>query len=352
MQTKTRDKKVQRTQEISQFFIQSHKSRKFQERYKKNECPNVQSRFLFDVNLKPITSIRPFNGFNEVDCEGIAKLMVKATRELTGDLSDWKFSKKDSLQDLILRCAFRLKDRAHVDHIDTIEIAPNEYALLLKRYLSSRDKVFSIELDRVFKLRDKNRLLFEVILSFVKGLPFQSMFDLNSPMVEWCWSFLLDEFDYCDEIENTLEKVKSLDGSVYFLKRNFRVYHSHVESDWSKQLRYYRPRKQVYKDIKAILLKSVSIDFSCINKVTIYDDRECDFDHRDTFLVSDHNNSDFVSQYIDMMNQLSADNDVLSTFSFACIDSNVVERFDENLLQKISELEDFVCELNDLLNKL
>jgi len=352
MQTKTRKKKIERTQEIPQFFIQSYNSGKLQKRQPKNERINGQSRFLFDVNLKPITSTRPFNEFNEVDCKGIAKLMVKATRELTGNLSEWKFSKRDSLQDLILRCAFRLKDRAQVDHIDTIEVAPNEYVLLLKRHLGSRDKVFCIELDRVFLLRDKNRLLYEIILSFIKSLPFQSIFDLNSPMTEWCWSFLLDEFDYCEEIENTLKKVKQSEGSINFIKRNYRAFQSHVESDWSKQLKYYKPRKQTYKDIKTLLLKSEKIDFNSINKVTIYENRECDTDHIDSFLVADYNESDFVRQYIDILNQVSADTDILSAFSFARVDSNKVERFDENLAQKISDLEDFVCDLNELLNKL
>ena len=318
---------------------------------KKIEGVKPKNRLFFKLTAQPLLSQPISYDLTEQEFRQLAKLMVDATRAFTGSIDGWEFGENNSLQELILRCAYRLQERARVDHIDVFHIEEGTLKLGLKRFIGSRATIYCISLKPIFKLKMKNRLLYNVLISFVKCLPFDSIFDKDGKVIDWIWSYLLRELDYCKEDEPNEDYQKRLEGSVNFYVRYSSVYNQSKVIDWQSQLKKYHPKKKVYKDIKELLLSSIKIDFSSPFKIAVRDNYECEMEHYQTFLLVDDEDSDFTSTYIDMLNQSSNDYDILSAYSYAFIEEGKIENFDENIIKELKKIEDFIFNLNELLQK-
>jgi len=352
MYIETQNNKLKRIEKFPQHTFQGVPTGKPPRRHKENEGVKPQNKLFFNLTAQPILSQPISEDFTETQFRQLAKLMVNATRTLTGNIDEWRFSEKDSLQELILRCANRLKDRARVDHIDIFNIEEEEFRLGLKRFIGSRGTIYCIDLKPIFELKKKNRLLFNVLILFVKSLPFASIFDTDETLIDWIWSYMMGELDCCKEDEPNEDYQKRLEGSVNFFTRYEKIYNKSEVKDWHTQLDKYHPRKNVYKEIKKLLLTSINIDFNSPFKITVHDDYECDMEHYQTFLIVDDSDSDFTSTYIDMLNQSSSEYDILSAYIYAFVEDGKVENFDENIVHELTKVEDFIYNLNELLQKL
>tara|TARA_R110002111_G_scaffold184998_12_gene250847 strand:+ start:1209 stop:2285 length:1077 start_codon:yes stop_codon:yes gene_type:complete len=358
MQSETQNNYLKELGSISQHTFQGNSARKLPKRNKKNESAEQKNRLFSNLAVQPILAEPIFDEFTEHEFRELSRLMVNATRNLTGSIDTWKFSKEDSLQDLILRCGNRLRDRAQVDHIDVLHNDGEHLKLGLKRFIGSREKVYIIYLKPILAMKNKNRLLYNVLLSFVKSLPFDSIFDTdedentNGSIIDWIWSCLLGELESCKAYDSDEEYAERLEGSVNFSIRHKTVYRKFKAKDWKSQLAEYCPKKKIYKEIKELLLTAEKVDFNTPFRVTVSDDSECDMEHYQTFLIADYDESDFISTYIDMLNANANEYDMLSAYTYAIVEDGNVEKFEENITQELIKVEDFICNLNNLLDKI
>ena len=53
-----------------------------------------------------------------------------------------------------------------------------------------------------------------------------------------------------------------------------------------------------------------------------------------------------------MLNDCSNEYDLLSTYSHATVSNNGMETFEEGLEEKLKEVENFICELNELIERI
>ncbi|MEW2922997.1 hypothetical protein AB1A65_16110 [Muricauda sp. ANG21] len=306
---------------------------------------------LPDVNVWPIAMNDISEKYSGDRLRQLAGLMVEVTRKFTGSIDSWRFDERDSLQDLILRCANRLRDRARVDLIDVYRNCDGELELDLKRYIGDKGNIYCINLKPLYGMKCKNRKLFDILLSFIKGLPFDSIFDTCEDRIDWIWTFLIEEMAYCREAPNE-DYGERLKGSVDFLSRYERKYNDFQIMDWKSRLEGYRPQKDVYRKLKELLLASEKLDFQVVQRVSVRDGYESMFDFYHTFLITDDDESEFTRSYINMLNDCSNEYDLLSTYAHATVSNNGMEVFEEGLEEKLKEVENFICEFNELIEQI
>ena len=332
-------------------IVQSIPTRKLQAGNKKDESITNKNKLFSNLTIRPILSQSISEELSVAEVRQVAKLMTDATRNLTGSIDFWEFDEDDGLDDLILRCGNRLADRAAVDHIEIFRGEEKEMQLVLRRFIENRDKIYCIQLIPVFKLRSKNRLLFNVLLSFIKNLPFDSIFNTCEDRIDWIWTYLFEELEYYKEMDNS-DYEEHLKGSVGFFARYEAVYNDFQETDWKSQLANYYPRKNIYREIKKLLLASEEVDFNSPWRVSVRDEYDCLVYHNQTFLIVDCDESDFTRAYIDMFNENSYEYDIMSAYSCAIVKEGNVGQFEENIGDELLKLENFICDLNDLIRQL
>ncbi|WP_375587232.1 hypothetical protein [Flagellimonas aurea] len=310
-----------------------------------------KDRLLPDVNVWPIAMNDISEKYSGDGLRQLAGLMVEVTRKFTGSIDSWRFDERDSLQDLILRCANRLRDRARVDLIDVYRNCDGELELDLKRYIGNKGNIYCINLKPLYGMKCKNRKLFEVLLSFIKELPFDSIFDTCEDRIDWIWTFLIEEMAYCREAPNE-DYGETLKGSVDFLSRYEKKYKGFQVIDWKSRLESYRPKREVYKKLKELLLASEKLDFQVVQRISVRDGYESMVDFYHTFLITDDDESEFTRSYINMLNDCSNEYDLISTYAHATVSNDGMEAFEEGLEEKLKEVENFICELNELIERI
>lgn len=308
-------------------------------------------KLLPDLTVWPIPMSDISERFSGDGLRQLARLMVRAARKFTGNIDTWRFDNGDGLQDLILRCANRLRDRARVDLIDVYRNGDGELELDLRRYIGNRGNIYCIYLKPLFGMKRKNGFLFEILLSFIKGLPFESIFDTCEERIDWIWTFLIEEMEYCREAPNE-DYGEDLKESLDFLSRYEKKYNDFRARDWKTQLESYRPRREVYRKLKELLLISERLDFQAVQRISVRDGYESMVDFYHTFLITDDGGSEFTRSYINMLNDHSNEYDLLSAYTHATVSKNGISDFEEGLENKLREVEDFICELNELIERI
>lgn len=276
------DHHLKRTYGVTQYIVQGVPTGKPSHRHKADEGTFKKVKLFPDLTVWPIALSDISEKFSEGELRHLARLMVKATRKFTGSIENWRFDNGDCLQDLILRCANRLKDRARVDLIDVFRDGEGKLELDLKRYIGNKGNIYCIYLKPLFGMKRKNGFLFEVLLSFIKGLPFDSIFDTCEDRIDWIWTFLIEEMEYCKEALNE-EYEEYLKGSLDFLSRYEKKYNNFQARDWKSLLENYRPKREVYRKLKELLLASETLDFQAVQRISVRDGYESMVDFYHTF---------------------------------------------------------------------
>lgn len=277
----------------------------------------------------------------------LAKMLVNTTRYFSGSIDHWEFTSTDSLDDVVLRCIHQLKERANIDHIDLLG-QDGEVRLLLKRHIGNRTSVYCIPLRPILSLRWKSPALFHILFSFVKSLPYINLFHIGEDRVDWLWQFLFEEESYHRENGSPFSGMPS----VNFFSRYQDLFNTYESRDWRELLDKYRPRKPLYQKIKKLLLKADEIDFQTPFRIGSRDWYESMFEHWETFLIVDDEDSAFTRSYIEMLNECSNEYDIISAYQHATVEKGKVEPFEEGLAHKINCLEEFLSDLNELLRLL
>jgi hypothetical protein len=339
------------THRVPQRPVQGVPTGKPLHRDKADESIIKKDGLLPDLNVWPIALNDLSGKFSGEGLRRLAGLMVEATRTFTGSIDTWRFNNGNSLQDLILRCANRLRDRARVDLIDVYRNCDGELELDLKRYIGNKGNIYCIDLKPLYGMKRKNRKMFEILLSFVKGLPFDSIFDTSEDRIDWIWTFLIEEMAYCREAPNE-DYGESLKGSVDFLSRYEKKYNDFQVRDWKSRLESYHPRREVYRKLKELLLASEKLDFQVVQRISVRDGYESMVDFYHTFLITDDGESEFTRSYINMLNDCSNEYDLLSTYAHATVRNEGTGNFEEGLEEKLKQVENFICELNELIERI
>ena len=348
MQIGIKNNNLKGISKLSQATLQGNSANELPKWHKEAQVNANKDKLFFNLTVQPILSFPLAESIGENELRNLARLMVKATQELTGDLSHWQFSASDGLPDLILRCASRLQQLADIDKIEVYH--EGNLKLGIKRYVGSRKHIYCLYILPVYKLKKRNRRLANIIVSFLKSLGYSSIFD-DDGYIEWIWEILLDELQYYQEDDSDKEYYESLMGSISFLRKFRYSFENAKSSDWLTELKVYNPKKREYRAIKNLLMSSLDINFHSPYQLTTYSD-EIDFAPSDTFFIGDHEDSPFLSQYIEMMNQMSNEYDIVNEYAFGFIDMDQTLMFNERVEQEVTEVEDFICEFNELLKKI
>lgn len=338
---------VERTQRVPRPTIQSSKTIPLQIRNAKSEGIATKGFSLSDLEILPILTKPIIEDESSPEIHALASLIVDTTRNFSGNIDDWQFSKTDSMDDLILRCASHLKDRAKIDHIEVLQ-ADVDLRLILKRHIGNRSTVYCIPLRPIMPLRWKNRILFDILLSFVKSLPYINLFHIGEGRVDWLWEYLFEEEAYHKKNGSVFSDA----NSVKFFDRYQKLFDAYELQDWKSLLLKFRPRKPLHKQIKELLLKADSIDFQVPFRIGTRDAYESMFEHWESFLVVDDADSEFTRSYIEMLNECSNEYDIISAYAFSTIEEGSIQPFEEGLSYSLNRLEEFLTDFNELLRQL
>tara|TARA_R110001583_G_scaffold9203_4_gene43654 strand:+ start:25465 stop:26508 length:1044 start_codon:yes stop_codon:yes gene_type:complete len=338
---------VERTQRVPRPTIQSSPTVPLQIRNAKSEGVATKSFSLSDVEVLPILTKPIIEDEKTIETQALANLMVDATRNFSGNIDDWQFSTSDCMDDLILRCASHLKDRAKIDHIAVLQ-EDTDLRLVLKRHIGNRSTVYCIPLRPILLLRWKNRILFDILLSFVKKLPYINLFHIGEGRIDWLWEYLFEEEAYHKKNGSVFSNA----NSVKFFDRYQKLFDAYETQDWKSLLVKYSPRKSLHKQIKELLLKADAIDFQVPFRIGTRDAYESMFEHWESFLIVDDSDSEFTRSYIEMLNECSNEHDIISAYAFTTIEKGNIQPFDEGLSYNLNRLEEFLTDLNELLRQL
>ncbi len=346
MQTQATIESIKRTKRVSRQIVQSRATIPFQKRNTKTEGVTTQSFSLSNVTVAPILS-HPILEEPDIDLGELARLLVDVTRYFSGSIAHWQFQPSHSYDDLILRCANRLRDRANIDHIEILQ-EDNNLRLILKRYVGSRGTVYCMPLRPIMRLKWKAPTLFHILLSFVKELPYIGMFQTDESRIDWIWQFLFEEEVYQNKNGNVFSK----NHSVKFFGRYETVLKEYAPKDWRMLLEKYCPRKSLHKRIKQLMCRADTIDFRIPFRLSIKDQYESMFDHWESFLIVDEADSEFTSSYIEMLNECSNEHDIVSAYEQTIAEKGNIEPFNNATSYQLNRLEEFLSELNELLRLL
>ena len=100
------------------------------------------------------------------------------------------------------------------------------------------------------------------------------------------------------------------------------------------------------------MLKAETIDFQLPFQLSVRDEYDCMFEHCESFLVVDREDSAFANGYIQMLNDCSNDYDIISSYQHTIAEDGNIEPFDEAIPHRLNRLEEFISDLNELLNEL
>ena len=346
MQAEIQIEPIKRTCNVPRPFVSGRKTDVLQQGNEKTESTATKGFSLSDIGALPVLA-RPITEEDcDVDIRELARLMVDVTRKFTGSTDDWQFSPSDSLDDLVLRCTNRLRVRGNIDHIEVLK-GDGELRLILKRFIGNRSTVYFIPVRPVIDLRHRNRTLYHILLSFIKSLPYSGLFPKGEPRVDWLWEYLFEDVEYYVDNKNVMKN-----HSTRFYTRYKTFLESYAIRDWRTLLDVYRPRKPIYKQFKALLQKAENIDFQVPFELSIKDGYECMFEHWESFLLVDRTDSAFSNGYIQMLNDCSNDHDIISAYQHTIAEEGNMQPFDEGIPQRLNRLEDFISDLNELLNEL
>jgi len=335
---------IERVEGVSRPIVQSGKTKPLQKWNAKTKSPATKSFSLSNLTVSPILGDSLIPEDEHFDVRELAHLMVDATKAFTGNISDWQFSISDNLQDLILRCAYRLRDRANIEHIEILQ-SEEGLRLVLKRPIGSRSTVYCIPLRPIMKLKWKHPSLYHIMLSFMKSLPYINLFHTGEDRVDWLWEYLFEEEVYHKANGSTFCNY----NSVTFFDRYEKRFKDYKPQDWKTLLKNYRPRKTLHRGIKEILLETEDIDFQIPFHIGTKDAYESMFEHWESFLLVDDTNSEFTNAYIRMLNECSNEYDIISAYECTTVEKGNIKPFDDGVRYKLNQLEEFLSGLNDLL---
>ncbi len=312
----------------------------------KTEVIATEGFSISNITTLPVLSQQLISEEYEVDMGELARLMVAATRKFTGSIDHWEFMPSDSSHDVLLRCTHRLRTRGNIDHIEVLTDDKN-LRLILKKFIGNRSTMYFVPIRPIIELRHRNRPLFHILLSFVKSLPYGGLFPSWESRIDWLWEFLFEDMEH---YKDNKQIVKNHSTTFYARNRNF--LEAYEIRDWKTLLDKYRPKKPIYRQIKELLLKAETIDFQVPFLLSLKDGYDCMFEHWESFLVVDSEDSAFANGYIQMLNDCSNDYDIISAYQHTIAEIGNIEAFDDGIPHRLNQLEEFINDLSELLNKL
>lgn len=345
--TETTAYTIERTQRVSRPTVQSGKAKPLQKRNTQTKNPESKSFSVSNVTISPIFGDGLVREDEHFEVRELAHLMVNATRKFTGKIDAWQFSTSDNLHDLILRCAYRLRDRANIEHIEILQ-DDEDVRLVLKRLIGNRSTVYCIALSPIMRLRHRHPTLFHILFSFVRNLPYINLFHTGEDRIDWLWQYLFEEDAYHKENGSTFGNT----DSIKFFGRYEEFFNEYVTHDWQPLLEKYRPRKPLHKNIKELLLKADAIDFRVPFRIGSRDSYDSMFEHWESFLIVDDEDSEFTRSYIEMLNECSNEYDIISAYENAVVEKGNIQPFENGTTYKLDRLQDFLSKLNELIRQL
>lgn len=182
----------------------------------------------------------------------------------------------------------------------------------------------------------------------MKGLPYIDLFHTGEDRVDWQWQFLFEEEVYQKDNGDKL----SHDSSIRFFGRYEELFNGYELRDWNPLLHKYRPRKPLHKRIKKLLLGANEIDFQIPLRISSKDGYNSVFEHWESFLIVDDEDSDFTRSYIEMLNECSNEYDIISAFENTIVEKGNIQPFEQGISYNLNRLEEFLSKLNELLRLL
>lgn len=346
MQTEIRIEPIQKTRNVPRPTVSGGKAIVPPKGNDTTESTPTEGLSLSHIRAMPVLARPILDEEHDVDIRELARLMVDAARKFTSGIDDWQFSPSDSLDDLILRCTNRLRARGNIDHIEVLKDG-GQIRLILKRFIRNRSTVYLIPIRPVIEMKHRNPILYHILLSFIKSLPFEGLFPTTASRIDWLWEYLFEDVEYYKDNKNAMKN-----HSTRFYARYKTFLEAYEIQDWNTLLKNYRPRKPIYKHIKVLLLKAETIDFHVPFRLCCKDGYDCMFEHYESFLVVDRADSAFANGYIQMLNDCSNDYDIISAYQHTVAEKGNIESFDEGIPHRLNRLEEFVSDLNELLNEL
>lgn len=345
--TETTVDTLERVKRVSRPIVQSRKTIPLQKRNAKTKGVATKGFSVSDLTVLPILDHPMVSDESEIDIRELAHLIVDATRKFTGKIDDWRFSVSDSLDDLILRASDRLRTRGGVEHIEVLK-DDGALRLVLKRHIGNRSTIYCIPLRPIMRLKYRHPTLFHILFSFVRSLPYINLFHTGEDRVDWLWQYLFEEEVYHKENGTTFGNA----DSVKFFGRYEDFFNEYETCDWKSLLAKYRPRKPLYIKIKALLLKAETIDFQVPFRIGSRDSYDSMFEHWESFLIVDNEDSEFTRSYIEMLNECSNEYDIISAYENAVVEKNNIKPFEGGTTYKLNRLQDFLSKLNELIRQL
>jgi|SRR5680860_292078 len=87
------------------------------------------------------------------------------------------------------------KKEKGIHHIEVLK-GDGRLRLILKRFICNRSTVYLIPIRPVIEMKQRNQVLYHILLSFVKSLPFAGLFRTTESRIDWLWEYLFEDVEY------------------------------------------------------------------------------------------------------------------------------------------------------------
>lgn len=305
---------------------------------------------LSDLTFLPLFKSNHFENLTDKQLKTVVSLLVNYTKRHDKEVDVWEFDINiHTLQDVINRCLYSLYNILDVDDVSIFKNG-KELTVDLFAPITTQETVYILPLLKVFCIKHKSPKLFEILMSFILQLPFVNMFQLEGishAIMEWMASNLDESISYKENVN-----YKETYDSLFIPNRVTNQIIGYDISNWRERLMTYKPRIKLYQKLKQLLLKSDTINFNCIHNTYTHFDDEYEFDLNNLYVIGDNTESCFSRYYVDYVNDIANNYGTLTSSKFAIIQKNKVVDFNKTLDRDITQTNNFLIELTDLLNEL
>lgn len=235
-----------------------------------------------------------------------------------------------------------LKEKFNLKEINFVEDDNGKRIFIYKEFNYREFTIWILTIKNVFKIKHSNPKLFKILLGFISELSF-SISDKLEEAEESLNEHLSDVDDYGDETRLFgYETYLNLKKSSKNLDKMRRELENIKSIDWKEELNTYYPKKARQKNIKNILLKSFSIDFSMPYKFA-------------DVVLSDLYNENYPVKFIDLFGVYYDDDIFLNEYVLNNIEVNsgengIVPPLDTLIIDKNGIVKDFDLKQNDFDN--
>lgn len=319
----------------------------------KQIIPNPNSNNgVSNLRIYPTVNELFLNELSQNDLRLVAECLTNAVAHYTPKVWSWDFNpQEETIHTLINKCLNWFEDNFEVEYFEVFKIEKDIEIRLLTRAMET-GKIHVIEIDKVYRLKNKNNKIYNILLSFIKSLPFENALDYGyCGMAEMVFDYNIErEKEEKEEALNNNNEYEKCE-STHWIKKRQAWFNKIEQGNWENDLLEYNPKKEKYIRIKELLLTANTINFNVPFQVANKYDADFSLDFSSLYLVTDYEDSAYTDAYLENINCYAQEMSTTAPYILAIANKQDFTPFDFKKTKQISQLNEFVKNFNKILSE-